>query len=176
MPEQEFRNYDICLAHLHRLLSLLEYYGKTLPVSPAADCSILRERWQLFTPSHFLTVLFPRCILFESVPGTFSHAILCFFYSPCTRTFSPVGHPSFRFLSKLFFECQGQKDTESDSWQTKTNTLSSSSSRSCHGKWDVVQAAPCVQGASVLIGLQIAAGRLLKKLLSVWHRYATLVV
>ena len=46
-------NWSICLAHLHRLVGLLEYCGKTLTVTPAAHCPILRDRWQLFTP-HFI--------------------------------------------------------------------------------------------------------------------------
>ena len=56
---------SICLVHLHCLLGLLEYCGKTLTVSLAAHYSISRESRQLLTPSNFLIVVFPRYILPE---------------------------------------------------------------------------------------------------------------
>ena len=52
----------VCLVDLHRLLGLLEYYGKTLIVSLAAPSSVKAGSSSLIA---FLTVLFPRCILLE---------------------------------------------------------------------------------------------------------------
>ena len=61
---------SICLVHLHRLLGLLEYCGKSLTVWPAAHCSTSRE---LFTPAHFDCVV-PSLHTLGSVLDTLSLA------------------------------------------------------------------------------------------------------